>query len=90
MGIVPLPKTTEELDGFSEQEVMARYNKVATASSSYEREELFFWRTEWEYRLQRRVAATIERLTCVMTGLTVVVAICTVVMMAFTVLLYLH
>lgn len=78
-----LPESMKALDTLSDKDVLARYDKVANASTSYQREEPFFWRTEWEYRRQRKVAATIERLTWVMTGLTALVAI-------FTVLLYLH
>jgi len=73
----------EALDELEEEDVLARYNKVARASSSYQREDLRFWRTEWEYRRQRKVAETIRRLTWAIFALTFLVAV-------FTVLLYLH
>ena len=53
----------QDLDDLSDKNVLARYDKIARASSSYERESLRFWRTEWQYRRQRKVAATMRRLT---------------------------
>lgn len=78
-----LPESMEALDALSDKDVLARYDKVTNASSSYQREDLRFWRTEWEYRRQRKVAETIRRLTWAIFALTFLVAV-------FTVLLYLH
>lgn len=78
-----LPESMEALEAFKDKDVLARYDKLANESSSYQRDGLRFWRTEWEYRRQRKVAETIRRLTWAIFALTFLVAV-------FTVLLYLH
>jgi hypothetical protein len=78
-----LPESMEALDGLSDEDVLARYNRVAGVSSSFQRDELRFWRTEWGYRLQGKVAKTMKRLTWAIFAFTLLVA-------AFTVLLYVH
>ena len=102
VGIVPrdefgLPESMELLDGLSDGDVLARYDRVANASSSFQRDGLRFWRTEWEYRRQREVARrqeeaarrqeeaakTMGRLTWAIFAFTLLVAV-------FTVLLYVH
>jgi len=78
-----LPESMEALDSLSDHDVLSRYNKVAERSSSYQREDLRFWRTEWEYRRQRKATTTMTYLTWAIFTFTLVVA-------AFTVLLYVH
>lgn len=78
-----LPESMKALDDLADEDVLARYDKLANESSSYERDGLRFWRTEWEYRRQRKVAKTMKWLTWAIFAFTLVVAV-------FTVLLYLH
>lgn len=78
-----LPVSMKALDELSDEDVLARYDKLASESSSYERDALRFWRTEWEYRRQRKVAATMKCLTWAIFAFTLLVAV-------FTVLLYVH
>lgn len=90
-----LPENMETLDALHDDDVLAICNYWTNLSSSVRREELTFWRTEWEYRRQRKVAdsqleaaASMKRMTWWLTGLTVVVAICTIVVMVFTILVW--
>jgi hypothetical protein len=83
-----LPESMELLEALEEKDVLAAYNHWAGVSTSLQRPELLFWRTEWEYRRQRKVAATMERMTRRIFGLTVVVAVCTVLVAVFTAVLY--
>lgn len=78
-----LPESMEALDSLSDKDVLARYDRLTGGSDSYEREGLRFWRTEWEFRRQRKVAKTMKRLTWAIFAFTLLVA-------AFTVLLYVH
>lgn len=86
-----LPKTASELGCLTEDQVMENLDHWLTKRGDLSWPDAVpFWRTEWEYRRQSKIAERAETLTRQLKWLTLVIAFLTVVTAAATIFLAIH